>query len=1038
MKRILNYLFSGSLMGVLLLVFAFSIGLATFIENDFGSDAAKVLVYNAHWFEVLLFVMVVNFTGMIFTHKLYRKSKLVVLAIHVSLIIIILGAAITRFFGFEGQMHIRNGQTTDKFISFDTYISGEISWGNGKETFSDKVLFAPIRNNKYRKKLSAGDKEVKLELIRFIPNAREVVRPSTEGEPVISIVIAVRSGRQDLILKKNETKVVEETTFAFDTTQNHTVQFILIRDSLFFRSPYEIQEIRMNSGDVTSLLPNEFHPAEMMKLYRVNQLNFVIKSFTENAVIEYQSGHEGTDMRGVQVVEMNASVDGRDKKFYLKGGKGFTGGVDQFDLNGVHFGVSYGSKIMTLPFALKLNEFQLERYPGSDSPSSYASEVTVIDKDKNLEMPFRIYMNHILDYKGYRFYQSSYDQDEKGTILSVNHDYWGTLITYTGYFLLFAFLIASLFFKQSRFVRLSNQLKDIHVKRRKLAMVWLALIAFTVIPGMAAVQGNGPETVPPGPAASFGKLLVQKHDGRIIPINTIANEVLVKVYKKNRFEKYNADQVFLGMLYNPFKWQTKKMIKVGNPDLQNLLHLNGKYAAFEDFFEKSGKYVLKERVDEAFRKSPGQRNKFEKELIAVDERVNVCYMTYYGSLLKIYPLPGHPGQKWVTPFDRFDHIPTEDSLFIRTSLKTYMDLLKTAGDGGSWAEAETALQKIKDYQYKFGGDVIPSQTRLNLEVFYNKLGIFKRLFPVYMLLGFLLLVFFLIELFRPKTEFRKSTRVVAVLLFIAFLAHTAGLIMRWYISGHAPWSNGYESMIYIAWASMFAGFLFRKNSTITLSVTAMLAGIALLVAHLSWMDPEITNLVPVLKSYWLTIHVATITASYGFLALGSLMAFLNLGIMIFRTKNNFQRIDLTILELTSIIEMSLLVGLVLLTIGNFLGGIWANESWGRYWGWDPKETWSLVTIIIYAFVLHLRLIPGLRSIYIFNFTAMVAFASVIMTYFGVNYYLSGLHSYAKGDPVPIPDFVYYTVFAVIVVSLLAAYNEMKLKGEEPELKDPVG
>jgi cytochrome c-type biogenesis protein CcsB len=243
-------------------------------------------------------------------------------------------------------------------------------------------------------------------------------------------------------------------------------------------------------------------------------------------------------------------------------------------------------------------------------------------------------------------------------------------------------------------------------------------------------------------------------------------------------------------------------------------------------------------------------------------------------------------------------------------------------------------------------------------------------------------------------------------------------------------------MIYIAWASMLAGFLFRKNSTITLSVTAILAGIALLVAHLSWMDPEITNLVPVLKSYWLTIHVATITASYGFLALGSLMAFLNLGIMIFRTKKNIQRIDLTILELTNIIEMSLLVGLVLLTIGNFLGGIWANESWGRYWGWDPKETWSLVTIIIYAFVLHLRLIPGLRSVYAFNFTAMVAFSSVIMTYFGVNYYLSGLHSYAKGDPVPIPDFVYYTVFVVIVISLLAAYNEMKLKGEEQTLKDP--
>ena len=1036
MKRILNYLFSGSFMGILLLVFAFSIGMATFIENDFGSDAAKVIVYNATWFEILMFLMVVNFTGMIFTRKLYRKSKLVVLAVHLAFIIILIGAAVTRFFGFEGQMHIREGQTSDKFISTDTYLSGEARYGSEVRKFSDKVLFAPVRHNKYHKSLSVGGKEIKLHLIRFVPNAQEVMRPSENGVPVISMVFAGSSGRQDVILKENQARVIDGVPVVFgDTTGNQSLQFILLNDTLYFRSPYEIQNIHMSSGEVTKLAPEKFHRAELMKLYRMGQLNFVLRQFSKKAVVEYQAGSSGPGAGGAQVLEMKATAGDQSKTFYLKGGKGYSGGVSQVDLDGIHLRASFGSKTMTLPFALKLNEFQMERYPGSESPSSYASEVTVIDKKKNLEMPFRIYMNHILSYKGYRFYQSSYDQDEKGTILSVNHDQWGTLITYTGYFLLFASLIFSLFYKQSRFVKLSNQLKEIHLKRKKLAMVWLLLVALGV-PGWLSAQDGQPETVPVAQAESFGRLLVQKHDGRIIPVNTLANEVLIKVYKKDHYGKYNADQVFLGMLYNPFQWQRVKMIKVGNPDLQNLMHLKGKYAAFDDFFDKTGKYVLKERVNEAFRKSPGQRNKMEKELIAVDERVNVCYMTYYGSLLKIYPLPDHPGQKWVTPFDHLEGISRKDSLFIRTSLKTYMDLLKKNAAGGSYADADSALQKIRDFQYEYGASVIPSETRLKLEVLYNKLGIFKRLFPVYMVLGLILLVFFLIELFRPKSEFKKSSAVVAVLLFIAFLAHTAGLAMRWYISGHAPWSNGYESMIYIAWASMLAGFIFRKNSTITLSVTAILSGIALLVAHLSWMDPEITNLVPVLKSYWLTIHVATITASYGFLALGSLMAFLNLGIMIFRTKKNLQRIDLTILELTNIIEMALMVGLVLLTIGNFLGGIWANESWGRYWGWDPKETWSLVTIIIYAFVLHLRLIPGLRSVYTFNFTAMIAFSSVIMTYFGVNYYLSGLHSYAKGDPVPIPDFVYYTVGVIIVISLLAAYNEMKLKGAEPELRDP--
>jgi cytochrome c-type biogenesis protein CcsB len=264
---------------------------------------------------------------------------------------------------------------------------------------------------------------------------------------------------------------------------------------------------------------------------------------------------------------------------------------------------------------------------------------------------------------------------------------------------------------------------------------------------------------------------------------------------------------------------------------------------------------------------------------------------------------------------------------------------------------------------------------------------------------------------------------------LAFLAQTVGLGLRWYIAGHAPWSNGYESMIYVGWGAMLAGFIFMRKAPIVISVAALLTAVILLTAHMSWLNPEITNLVPVLKSYWLTFHVATITASYSFLALGCLIGFLNLLIIIFRNKSNVERVNLILKELTLIIELSLSIGLILLVIGNFLGGIWANESWGRYWGWDPKETWSLVTIIVYSFILHMRLIPGLRSTFSFNFLAMFGFASVLMTYFGVNYYLSGLHSYASGDPVPVPTFVYYTVGILILVSIPAYFNERKFESK---------
>jgi len=204
-------------------------------------------------------------------------------------------------------------------------------------------------------------------------------------------------------------------------------------------------------------------------------------------------------------------------------------------------------------------------------------------------------------------------------------------------------------------------------------------------------------------------------------------------------------------------------------------------------------------------------------------------------------------------------------------------------------------------------------------------------------------------------------------------------------------------------------------------------------AHLSWMDPQITNLVPVLKSYWLVIHVAIITASYAFLALGALLASVNLILMILISRRKFQYIDLTIRELSNIMEMALIVGLYMLTIGTFLGGVWANESWGRYWGWDPKETWALVTVLIYAFISHMRMVPGLRGIFGFNLAGLVGFSSVIMTYFGVNYYLSGLHSYAKGDPLPVPVFVYYTLAVVFVVSISAYINYGKLNREMTNL-----
>ena len=330
---------------------------------------------------------------------------------------------------------------------------------------------------------------------------------------------------------------------------------------------------------------------------------------------------------------------------------------------------------------------------------------------------------------------------------------------------------------------------------------------------------------------------------------------------------------------------------------------------------------------------------------------------------------------WHGPDETPEGLTAADSLFVTSALPRFIRSVQS----GNVAEATELLNQIGLYQQTHAGELLSSASHLKLELLYNRLNIFLWLATFFFALGGILLLLQLITLLKPAFYFKRVMQGGNLLLLLGFIYQTFGLVLRWIISGHAPWSNGYESMIFIGWAILLAGFLMSRKSNMVLPITGLFSGIVLMVAHLSWMNPEITNLVPVLKSYWLTLHVAIIIGGYGFLALGALLGFLNLFITIFKSRSNYQRLQLTIDELTAINEMALTAGLYLMTIGSFLGGVWANESWGRYWGWDPKETWSLITVIFYAFVVHMRLIPGLRGFMAFNIASLVTFASVIMT-----------------------------------------------------------
>jgi cytochrome c-type biogenesis protein CcsB len=1045
MKKLLSFIGSMKTMAILMLIFAFAIGYATIVENDFGTMTAKAEIYNARWFEALLGLLALNLIYNIFHYKMYTLKKLPIFLFHMAFLIVLFGAAITRYVGYEGTMHIREGMTSSSMLSSDPYIVINAQDMKSKVEF-DKILYLSKRGgNSFEKSLSLDGKKIDVKLVGYIPDAVEKLVADSNGKAMARFMITGGGAGKPVVIQ--EGKFYDAGNFVLDFNSgakfNKPVIKLFLKDgNLFMKHEMKLSYLKMADRSNGVLEASDADAVKKRELYSTELGGFVLRDFMPHAKKELVSNDaSGMNRRmkmnsaGVDALKFIVSVDGESKNIVVYGQKGVLGRPNHVALNGVNVAVSFGSKEIKLPFKLKLLDFQLDRYPGSMSPASYASEVELIDEKNGVHMPYRIYMNHILDYENYRFFQSSYDRDEKGTVLSVNHDP-GTLPTYIGYALMALGMFWVLFSRKYRFGKLSAKAKKAAECKIVSALLALGLVvgatpskADELDPAIKTILSFNKEH-----AAKFGELIVQDTKGRMKPIDTLSTEILAKIHRSASLkvgnEKLSPNQVILGMMIRPDIYKEVKLVRTGDPKINMLIGAKkeAKYVSFAQFFEDPvgmRGYKIATLVDEAARKAPKDRNKLDKKALAVDEKVNVVYMVFTGSLLRIWPKPNDINNKWYATIEALEKFPQAESLKVRALALTYFTDIDKSLQTGNWSKSNADLAKIAEYQKFYGAAVYPPAGKIKAEIFYNHSNVFEILWPLYFIVGFVLLVLSFIKIIKPRFEMEKITKLSLGLLAIFFIAHTAGLALRWYISGHAPWSNGFESMTYIAWATVLAGFIFSKQSPITLASTSILAGLILFVAHLSWMNPQITNLVPVLNSYWLSIHVSMITASYGFLGLGALLGFITLLLYIFGNGANREQIALSIKELNAINEMSLLIGLVMLTVGNFLGGVWANESWGRYWGWDPKETWALVTILVYAVVVHLRFIKAIYNQFNYAVISLLAFTSVLMTYFGVNYYLAGMHSYAKGDPVPIPDFVPVS-YAVVFIIIALAFRNRKI------------
>ncbi len=1161
---VLAALASLRLAAVLLIIFGAAIGVATFLEARWGRDGAYELVYAARWFEALLALLVVNLTLSLFQRAPYRLRNVGFVLLHVSMIIILVAAGITRYFGYEGSMHIREGQSADFIYSSRDYV--QIFRGDETRSFAQRLYKPGVQN--HARNVTLGGTSYKMGVSEYWPHYEEQWVPGQNGvaaltyttrgmggmtsetlfedsrgtlgnvpvtftrEPLASRPatsrygdLRVRAGgevctlpiqrgpgalgtcggwRFELVEFHSDFKVGgspadpdgpltnpmvklaitapdgkkgERMLFALhpEFSMNHAggadafAQLDLLYSvdngveiargpggGLVMRAPFPVTASGMSGTETREIPAGEVFPLQTRVLY-VNEAAGLqlMPSDIQTSLVRSAGASDNPNAPAAArlFVECNGE---RAETVVMRGAN-----PAEVTVAGETIGLTYGPIVLPVAYSLTLEDFVLETYPGSDNPASYESFLKLTDARAGIQdKPVHIWMNNPLNHAGSKHFQSSYDQDRKGTILSVNHDP-GKWPTYFGYGLLtlgFLLILArDLFSRQSN----PDALRASSAKVREGALAGALALCGLLAAGAAQAQVEpGHEGHDHGPGqhdnaghvvlnertrAEAAQLIVQDFQGRMKPLDTLAREMSMKVTKSTRFEGRDPLDMLLAFAVQPTYWWSHPVIAVRNPGVKQLIGASpdAKHVSAASLFENET-YMLQDDVEEAHRTPARERTKTQQQLISFDERLHMLYLSLQGNTLRLYPVPGDPNKTWLGISEVAERLTPQQ----KTEYDAAFAGLFGGLQSGDQARVLEGIRLTRELQQKYGADALPTGAAVKAELILNKLQPFVWSTVPY-LVGFaVLMVAFFYGLLKRDAKpwvWRHPLYLTGMVLFIAGLSlHAYGYVLRWIASGRAPLSNGHESLLFIALAVGVAGLIFELTSRQAAagSLGALLTAVVLGVSMMGTFDPAIGPLVPVLASYWLNIHVTIITASYGFLGLSALLGALTL--VLFMVEASRRRdFGPAVAKLDRLNVAVMTTGLGMLAIGTYLGGVWANESWGRYWGWDAKETWALVSILVYAAILHFRWIPALRNAFVQAACSLVAISSVVMTYFGVNYFLSGLHSYAAGEAAAVPSWVYIgwvIMFAFIGAGYVAWRSRETLRagGRPRRPQAPVG
>ncbi|HPF69027.1 MAG TPA: cytochrome c biogenesis protein CcsA [Candidatus Krumholzibacteria bacterium] len=1135
---VVAFLTSLKLSAVLMSLFAIAIGYATFFESSWGRDGAYAVIYGARWFEILLALLTINMTLLFFKRWPYEPRQTGFVLVHIAIVVILVSAGITRYFGYEGIMPIREGQTTDFIYSDKSHVQAQIG---------DELASFPVRP--YRmgmkpifKKVQLGGRSYDLGMTEYWPFFEEKLMEGPGGPAAFAYGVREMGNLVQKTMMQGESANIGEVDARF-----------VDGDFGGAMTSAKLGEIRIHIDGHHCDFPLAW-PAD--GVHECNGWTFAVKEFQTDFKVgapssadgplrnpmvkldvtapdgrrgekvlfahhpDFSMGHGGAEEEfadldvlyqvsagiefapgGATGVRARASFDleamdmaegdqadiPAGTEFELRPSVLYKNDVENFKLvpievwgsvvmapalsqdsnapaaarivirddqgneasaicqknrspesvtlGGQRVKLEFGAVRIPVDYALHLDDFVLQTYPGSDNPATYESYVSLTDQAQGIEgRKVHIYMNHPLTHRGSKHFQSSYDPDRKGTVLSVNHDP-GKWPTYFGYGLIslgFILILA----------------KDLIWPRRKRGgagdegtpvSVALALAGLLMagLAGTAHAQADdghdhgaddghihaastGFVTLSDPAREAASRLIIQDFRGRMKPLDTLSREMVMKIAKRTKFEGREPVDQYLSWSLNPSFWWDKPLISVKFPGMKDLLGVDQAttHVSLASLVDANGRYKLADAVDEAHRTPDRERSKLQRKLISFDERANLLNHTFRGASLRMFPIPGDENHTWqdiqtVTP--RLDADQAE-----RYS-KAFADLAEGVRTGNNQVMMQ-GITETDALQHEFGAMVLPSKARMAAELQYNRGHIFSWAMLPYLGAFGVLMIVYIVNLFRnhgARLSYRNPFYTLGVLMYaVAFGMSIYAYVLRWIASGRAPLSNGHESLLFISLAVALAGLVFELvfRMGVPAALGGLLTTVILGVSMLSTFDPAIGPLVPVLVSYWLNIHVTIITSSYGFLGLSALIGALILVLYMLK-KPGRDNVKDAIKTLDNINYHVMVTGLGLLSIGTLLGGVWANESWGRYWGWDAKETWSLVTILVYAVVLHFRFIPKLKSAWLSAALATAAVGSVVMTYFGVNYFLTGLHSYAQGDAAKVPSWVY--VFALVVAMLIA-------------------